>query len=129
MSAKKDGLANIGGFLALNDDATAERARQVLVVTEGFPTYGGLAGRDLEAIAIGLEEALDESYLSYRIASTAYLADNLHAESVPVVRPAGGHAVYLDARRFLDHLAPEELPGRGAARNFQAAFPYFPGSP
>ncbi len=112
MSAKKDGIANIGGLLATDDAALAEEARQVLVVTEGFPTYGGLAGRDLEAIAIGLREALDESYLHYRIASTAYLADHLHEHGVPVVRPAGGHAVYLDARAFLSHLRPQDLPGQ-----------------
>ncbi len=111
MSAKKDGIANIGGIFATNDGDLAEEARQVLVVTEGFPTYGGLAGRDLEAIAIGLHEALDESYLEYRLASTAYLADHLHAAGVPVVRPAGGHAVYLDGRAFLNHLDPAHLPG------------------
>ncbi|MAE69435.1 MAG: tyrosine phenol-lyase [Gemmatimonadetes bacterium] len=112
MSAKKDGIANIGGFFATDDADLAEEARQVLVVTEGFPTYGGLAGRDLEAIAIGLREVLEEPYLEYRIASTAYLADHLHNEGVPVVRPAGGHAVYLDARRFLSHLDPTDLPGQ-----------------
>jgi tryptophanase len=115
MSAKKDGMANIGGFLALRDANLANRARQALVVTEGFPTYGGLAGRDLDAVAVGLGEALDESYQRYRHASIRYLCDRLHGSGVPVVRPAGGHAVYLDANRFLDHLMPEELPGQSLA--------------
>ena len=112
MSAKKDGMANIGGFLAGNDDLLASPARDLLILTEGFPTYGGLAGRDLDAIAVGLDEALDPDYLRYRAASVAYLGDRLHAAGVPTVRPAGGHAVYLDARRFLDHLPPEALPGQ-----------------
>lgn len=111
MSAKKDGIANIGGIFATDDADLAEQARQVLVVTEGFPTYGGLAGRDLEAIAIGLREALGEAYQEYRISSTAYLADHLHQAGVPVVRPAGGHAVYLDARAFLADMDPKHLPG------------------
>ncbi len=112
MSAKKDGMANIGGFLAGNDDRLARLERDLLILTEGYPTYGGLAGRDLEAIAVGLGEALDPDYLRYRVASIAYLADRLHAAGVPTVRPPGGHAVYLDARGFLPHLAPLDLPGQ-----------------
>jgi tyrosine phenol-lyase len=112
MSAKKDGLANMGGFLATRDRALADEARNLLILTEGFPTYGGLSGRDLEAIARGLEEVVDPDYLGYRIASTAYLCDKLHAQGVPVVRPAGGHAVYLDAARFADHLPRTQLPAQ-----------------
>jgi len=115
MSAKKDGMANIGGFLATNDGALAADARNILILTEGFPTYGGLAGRDLEAIARGLEEVLHEDYLNYRIVSTAYLCDHLHAKGVPVVRPAGGHAVFLDAAAFLPHVPRHELPGQALA--------------
>jgi tryptophanase len=111
MSAKKDGLANIGGFLALNDDAWAEAARNALILTEGFPTYGGLAGYDLEAIARGLEEVTEESYLRYRIRSTEYLEEKLVAAGVPVLQPAGGHAVYLDARALLPHVPPLQYPG------------------
>ncbi len=115
MSAKKDGLANIGGFLATNDANLAAEARNLLIMTEGFPTYGGLAGRDLEAIAQGLDEVLDEDYLRYRAVSTAYLCDHLHAAGVPVLRPAGGHAVYLDAERFLPHLPKSQFPGQALA--------------
>ncbi|MCC7032818.1 MAG: tryptophanase [Acidobacteria bacterium] len=111
MSAKKDGLANIGGFLAMNRDAWAEACRTLLILTEGFPTYGGLAGYDLEAIARGLEEVVEESYLRYRIRSTEYLADKVRAAGVPIVQPAGGHAVYLDARALLPHIPPLEYPG------------------
>ena len=115
MSAKKDGLANIGGWLAVNDDALAERCRNLLILTEGFVTYGGLAGRDLEAIAQGLREVVDEDYLRYRIRSTAYLGDALDAAGIPLVKPIGGHAVYLDARRLLSHIPPLEYPGQALA--------------
>ena len=115
MSAKKDPMANIGGWLALRDDGWAERCRNLLILTEGFPTYGGLAGRDLEAIAQGLRECVDEHYLRYRIRSTEYLADALVAAGVPIVRPAGGHAVYLDARALLPHVPPLEYPGQSLA--------------
>ncbi len=111
MSAKKDGLANIGGFLAMNSDAWAEQCRNLLILTEGFPTYGGLAGYDLEAIARGLEEVLDEAYLRYRIRSTEYLAEKVSAAGVPIIQPAGGHAVYLDARSMLPHIPPLQYPG------------------
>jgi tryptophanase len=111
MSAKKDGLSNIGGFLALNDDAWAERARTLLILTEGFPTYGGLAGYDLEAIARGLEEVVDEDYLRYRIRSIEYLADKLSGAGVPLLQPAGGHAIYLDARAIAPHIPPLSYPG------------------
>jgi len=111
MSAKKDGLANIGGFLALNDDAWAERCRNLLILTEGFPTYGGLAGYDLEAVARGLEEVVEEPYLHYRIRSIEYLHERLVAAGVQVIQPAGGHAVYIDARALLSHIPPREYPG------------------
>jgi len=111
MSAKKDGLANIGGFLALNNDEWAERARNLLILTEGFPTYGGLAGYDLEAIATGLEEVVEEAYLRYRIRSTEYFADKLVSAGVPIIQPAGGHAIYIDARSLLPHIPPLEYPG------------------
>ncbi|TAN20650.1 MAG: tryptophanase [Acidobacteria bacterium] len=111
MSAKKDGIANIGGFLCTNDDAVAQQEKNLLILTEGFPTYGGLAGRDLEAIAVGLNEALDEDYLNYRIASTAYLGEHIAAAGVPIVQPPGGHAIYVDARAFLPHVPPAQFPG------------------
>ena len=112
MSAKKDGLVNIGGFLALRHEDWLEGVRNLLILTEGFPTYGGLAGRDLEAIAQGLKECVDEHYLRYRIRSTEYLAEALDAAGVPIVKPAGGHAVYLDARALLPHIEPMAYPGQ-----------------
>jgi tryptophanase len=114
-SAKKDGIANIGGFLALKDSAVAARCRNLLILHEGFPTYGGLAGRDLEAIAVGLEEVLHEDYLRYRIRSIEYLAEKCHAAGVPTVRPPGGHAVYLDARTLLPHIPPHRYPAQALA--------------
>jgi tryptophanase len=115
MSAKKDPLANIGGWLAMRDDALAAQCRNLLILTEGFPTYGGLAGRDLEAIAVGLGECVDHDYLRYRIRSTEYLGDALVDAGVPVVRPIGGHAVYLDARALLPHVPPLAYPGQSLA--------------
>jgi tryptophanase len=115
MSAKKDGLANIGGWLAVRDDRLAEQCRNLLILTEGFPTYGGLAGRDLEAIAQGLREVVTDDYLRYRIRSTAYLGEALDAAGVPVVKPFGGHAVYLDARALLPHIPPLQYPGQALA--------------
>ena len=111
MSAKKDGMANIGGFLCTNDDILARQQKDLLILTEGYPTYGGLAGRDLEAIAVGLQESLDEDYLRYRIASTAYLGNHIAAAGVPIVQPPGGHAIYLDAKAFLSHIPQEQFPG------------------
>ena len=111
MSAKKDGLVNIGGFLCTNDDILAQQEKDLLVLTEGFPTYGGLAGRDLDAIAVGLQEALHEDYLKYRIASTAFLGHHIASEGVPIVQPPGGHAIYLDARAFLPHIPLSKFPG------------------
>jgi len=115
MSAKKDPLGNIGGWLAMDDDTLAEAARNQLILTEGFPTYGGLAGRDLEALAQGLQEAVSHDYLRYRIRSTAYLGYGLRSVGVPVVMPIGGHAVYLDARALLPHLTPLDYPGQSLA--------------
>ncbi|NQV05875.1 tryptophanase [bacterium] len=114
-SAKKDGIANIGGFVALNDPEIAALCRNLLILTEGFPTYGGLAGRDLEAIATGMEEVLDEEYLRYRIRSTAYLAEKCHSAGVPTVRPPGGHAVYIDAAALLPHIPPSQYPAQALA--------------
>src|SRR5579884_1172293 len=111
MSAKKDGMANIGGFLCTNDDLLAQQEKNLLILTEGYPTYGGLAGRDLEAIAVGVQEALHEDYLRYRIASTAYLGNHVSKAGVPIVQPPGGHAIYIDARAFLPHIVPEQFPG------------------
>lgn len=111
MSAKKDGMANIGGYLALNDDKLAAECRSLEILTEGFPTYGGMAGYDMEAVARGLYEALDEDYLRYRIASMQYLGEKLTAAGVPMVLPTGGHAIYLDAKRILPHVPPLHYPG------------------
>jgi tryptophanase len=111
MSAKKDGLANIGGFLAMNNDEWAEACRTLLILTEGFPTYGGLAGYDLEAIARGLEEVVEEPYLRYRLRSIEYLGEKVSAGGVPMIQPPGGHAIYLDARALLPHIPPLEYPG------------------
>jgi tryptophanase len=115
MSAKKDGMANIGGFLCTNDELLAQQEKDLLILTEGYPTYGGLAGRDLEAIAVGIQEALEEDYLRYRIASTAYLGEHIAAEGVPIVQPPGGHAIYLDARSFLPHIPADQFPGMALA--------------
>jgi len=115
MSAKKDPLGNIGGWLALDDDDLAEKCRALLILTEGFPTYGGLAGRDLEALAQGLREAVQHDYLRYRVRSTAYLGEALAAAGIPVVQPIGGHAVYLDARALAAHIPPLQYPGQAVA--------------
>jgi tryptophanase len=112
MSAKKDALVNIGGFLAMNDKELYQRVCQELIVREGFPTYGGLAGRDLEAVARGLWEGLDEEYLSYRLAHTQYLANRLVEQGIPILEPPGGHAVYIDVKRFLPHIPQSELAGQ-----------------
>ncbi|NUM32830.1 MAG: tryptophanase [Bacteroidetes bacterium] len=112
MSAKKDAFANIGGFIALHNEQLATQCRNLLIITEGFPTYGGLAGRDLEAIAIGLNEVLDEHYLQYRIRSTEYLSEKLAAAGVPVMQPSGGHAVYIDAKEMLPHIPVDKYPGQ-----------------
>lgn len=111
MSAKKDGMANIGGFLCTNNDILAQQEKDLLILTEGYPTYGGLAGRDLEAIAVGIQEALQEDYLRYRIASTAYLGNHISSGGVPIVQPPGGHAIYIDARAFLPHIPSDRFPG------------------
>lgn len=114
-SGKKDGLVNMGGFLAFNDERLASEARTVLILTEGFPTYGGCAARDLEALAVGLEEVVDENYLEYRLATVRYLARGLNAAGIPTVQPPGGHAVFIDARRLLPHLPPAQYPGHALA--------------
>jgi tryptophanase len=115
MSAKKDGLANIGGFLGTHDDNLARQEENLLILTEGFPTYGGLAGRDLDAIAVGLQEVLHEDYLQYRIASTRYLGDHIAREGAPIVQPPGGHAIYIDAQAFLPHIPRDQFPGQALA--------------
>ncbi|MEW6130150.1 MAG: tryptophanase [Acidobacteriota bacterium] len=115
MSAKKDGLVNIGGFLCANDERLAQQEKDLLILTEGFPTYGGLAGRDLEAIAVGLEEVLHEDYLNYRFASIQYLGQHLTEAGVPIVQPPGGHAIYIDAKAMLAHLSPLAYPGQALA--------------
>jgi len=115
MSAKKDAFANIGGWLALNDEDLAQAARNRLILTEGFPTYGGLAGRDLDAIAQGLVEIIDEDYLRYRLRTMAYIGERLETLGVPIVRPTGGHAVFVDARRLLPHIPPKQYPGQALA--------------
>jgi tryptophanase len=114
-SAKKDAFANIGGFLCTNDDLLAQKETELLILTEGFPTYGGLAGRDLEAIAVGLDEVLDPDYLEYRIASTRYLGRHIADHGVPIVEPPGGHAIYIDAGRMLPHIPRHEFPGQSLA--------------
>jgi len=115
MSGKKDGLVNMGGFLAVNNDELAQKARNILVVTEGFPTYGGLAGHDLQAFALGLDEVLEEDYLKYRIRSIAYLGEHLTELGVPIFQPPGGHAIYIDAAAFLPHIPSHEYPGQALA--------------
>jgi tryptophanase len=115
MSAKKDGLANIGGFLCTNDARLAQQEKDLLILTEGFPTYGGLAGRDLEAIAVGLEEVLEEDYLQYRFASISYLGNHLTRAGVPIVQPPGGHAIYIDAVAMLPHISRSDFPGQALA--------------
>ncbi|NOY06821.1 MAG: tryptophanase, partial [Chlorobi bacterium] len=112
MSAKKDALVNMGGFIALRNEEWAQQFRNILIITEGFPTYGGLSGRDLEAIAQGLDEVLDEDYLHYRIISTAYLADHIAELGVPILQPPGGHAVYVDAKAMCPHIPVEQYPGQ-----------------
>jgi tryptophanase len=115
MSAKKDPMGNIGGWLAMNDDDLARNCRNLLILTEGFPTYGGLAGRDLEALAQGLREAVDHDYLRYRIRSTGYFGEALQRAGLPVLTPIGGHAVYVDARALLPHIPPLQYPGQALA--------------
>ena len=114
-SAKKDGLANIGGFLGTQDDQLAQQEEVVLILTEGFPTYGGMAGRDLEAISVGLEEVVDEKYLEYRVASVRYLGEGLVSHGIPIIHPPGGHAIYIDAGAFLPQIPPDQFPGQALA--------------
>jgi tyrosine phenol-lyase len=118
MSAKKDALSNIGGFLAMNDSDLAAKSRNLLIMTEGFPTYGGLAGRDLEAIAQGLDEIIDEDYLRYRIRSVEYLGEKFTSIGIPIVQPPGGHAIYIDAKQLLPHIPPQKYPGQAVVAEF-----------
>jgi tryptophanase len=115
MSAKKDALANMGGFIALKDKKIADACTNTLIIKEGFVTYGGLSGRDMEALAIGLQEVFDKDYLKYRITSTVYLGDRLHKMGIPVMRPIGGHAVYIDAKAMYPHIPVDEFPGQALA--------------
>jgi tryptophanase len=115
MSAKKDAIVNMGGFLALNNEKLADECKNLLIITEGFSTYGGLSGRDMEALAVGFQEVFDKDYLHYRIASTTYLGDKLHAMGIPIMRPVGGHAVYIDARKFYNHIPINQYPGQALA--------------
>ena len=115
VSAKKDAIANIGGFLCTNDDSLAQKKKDLLILTEGFPTYGGLSGRDLEAVAYGLIEVLEEDYLKYRIESTKYLGEKLNSLNIPIINPTGGHAIYIDAKKFLPHIPVEHFPGQALA--------------
>jgi len=118
MSAKKDAIANIGGFLCTNDNSLAKKKKDLLILTEGFPTYGGLSGRDLEAVAYGLLEVIEEDYLEYRIKSTQYLGKKLNKIGIPIINPPGGHAVYIDAKKMLDHISIDEFPGQALACEF-----------
>ena len=115
MSAKKDAIVNMGGFLALNNEKLADECKNLLIITEGFSTYGGLSGRDMEALAVGFQEVFDKDYLHYRIASTTYLGDKLHSMGIPIMRPVGGHAVYIDARKFYNHIPINQYPGQALA--------------
>ena len=115
MSAKKDAIANMGGFLCTNDDKLAKKKKDLLILTEGFPTYGGLSGRDLEAVAYGLIEVIEEDYLDYRIKSTKYLGEKLNKMGIPIINPPGGHAIYIDAKTFLNHIPVDDLPGQALA--------------
>ncbi len=121
MSAKKDGLANIGGFICTNNEVLAQQEKDLLILTEGFPTYGGLAGRDLEAIAVGLQEVLEEDYLRYRLAEAKYLGERLLAIGYPIVQPPGGHAIYIDAKTMLPHIPPKQYPGQALSAELYLA--------
>ncbi len=121
MSAKKDGLANIGGFICTNDDVLAQQEKDLLILTEGFPTYGGLAGRDLDAIAVGLQEVLEEDYLRYRLAEAKYLGERLVEIGYPIVQPPGGHAIYIDAKTLLPHIPPSQYPGQALSAELYLA--------
>lgn len=121
MSAKKDGLANIGGFICTNNEVLAQQEKDLLILTEGFPTYGGLAGRDLEAIAVGLQEVLEEDYLRYRLAEAKYLGEGLLEIGYPIVQPPGGHAIYIDAKALLPHITPNQYPGQALSAELYLA--------